>query len=57
MKTTIHKAVYAAAFAWVGAFATVLSDGNVTGPETLAAISTGLAAGYATYRVRNRPKM
>lgn len=47
------KAIVAALVAGVGAIATGYADDSLTQGELWAAISTGLAAGAATFGIRN----
>lgn len=53
--STIRKALTAAGVGLVGALGTALADGDLTGAETLIAVSVGLTAGAAVYGVRNTP--
>lgn len=53
MMATIRKALVAAGFAAVGTLGGVLLDGDLTGPEVLFSLGTGLVAGAATWRVPN----
>lgn len=49
MRVTIYKAVAATAFAALAAFGTAMADGNLTGPEAIAAAGMALVTGAATY--------
>jgi hypothetical protein len=52
----VRKAALAAGFAAVTALGMAMSDGDLTGKESVIAIGAGLLAGGAVYRVPNAPR-
>lgn len=49
------KAIVAGAIAGLGSVSVAITDGHVTLGEWIAVASATLVAGYATFRVPNRP--
>lgn len=57
MRTTAHKAVAALIGGVLTGLGTAMADGQLTGPELVAAAGLGLAAAGAVWRVPNRQKL